>query len=93
MSKIFKGYFLISTKNLSKGFSKTENSFRNYSKATSKEETKLFNLSPIKNFISKSNNNKRKKSPNNLNEKINEKENEEIEKEKDTKELKIALNA
>ena len=47
MSKIFKGDFLKRTKNISKGISKTENSFRNYSKATSTEETKLFNLPPI----------------------------------------------
>ena len=47
MSIIFKGDLLKKHKNLNKAISKTDNSFRNYSKATSTEEAKLFNLPPI----------------------------------------------
>ena len=53
MSKLFKGGFLKKTKNLNKVISKTENSFKNYSKATSSEETKLFNLPPIEKSLYK----------------------------------------
>ena len=51
MSKIFKGGFLNKTKNLNKTIPKTENSFKNYSKATSSEETKLYNLPPIEKHL------------------------------------------
>ena len=51
MSKIFKSG-LKKTKNLNKAILKTENnSFKNYSKATSTEETKLFNLPPIEKHL------------------------------------------
>ena len=51
MSKMFKSSYLRKTKNLNKAISKTENSFKNYSKGSSSEETKLFNLPPIEKHL------------------------------------------
>ena len=44
---MFKSGYLRKTKNLNKVISKTESSFKNYSKGSSSEETKIFNLPPI----------------------------------------------
>ena len=51
MSKIFKSGYLKKTKNLNKAISKTESSFKNYSKGSSSEETKIFNLPPIEKHL------------------------------------------
>ena len=51
MSKIFKIGYLKKTKNLNKAISKTESSFKNYSKGSSSEETKIFNLPPIEKHL------------------------------------------
>ena len=50
MSKILRSS-LKKSMNLNKAISKTENSFKNYSRATSTEETKLFNLPPIEKHL------------------------------------------